>query len=202
MRRFAAAALGVAAVLLATPSCADPPPAPGTVVFDGQSLNNTPEEGLTFPVQVMRGRSEDWVNTAQNGLSWTRLAASADRRVFRHATEGHDTLVMNGGTSDIAEGDTGESLYAEEVAYAGAARRAGFERVIILTLPPSAFFTAPQDAEREAHNALLLEDPDGAFDAVVDVASLVPLGHGFYLDGIHWSEAGARKAAQAVREVL
>ena len=103
-------------------------------------------------------------------------------------------------------GQRAATLYADEVAYAVAARANGFEVIIITTLPDSIEFTDAQRAEQATHNELLLEDPEDAFDAVVDLATIAglddPSDTRYYFDGTHWTAEGAKLAAEAVREAL
>ena len=112
---------------------------------------------------------------------------------------------MSGGTSNIDAGQTAEEYYEQEVAYAQAAREAGFDLILNTTLPPSSTFTASEDERRRAANRLKLDDPAGAFDAVADLAAdpmLAKEVDGGYIDGTHWTEEGAQAAADVVAPVL
>jgi hypothetical protein len=114
---------------------------------------------------------------------------------------------MCGGTSNIWSGETGADLYTEEVAYAAAARAAGFWKVMIMTLCPNSTNTGPQETQRSSHNTLLIADASHGFDAVVDIASDSRLSdptsstyyvQGGFTSGVHWTAAGAAVAASLV----
>lgn len=189
-----------------------PPGGKWRVVFDGQSLNNVglvdPFEGGNYPYpdQVMSGRRVQWANVAISGKSWTDLATTAATRTDPLAGYATNTvLVMCGGTSDIHAGDSGQQLYDEEVAYATARRAAGYTHVIATTLVGNKGNTPEQNQARLDHNAILLADPDGAFDAVVDF-DVPPLNDwnntAIYFDGVHWWSTGAKIAAELMAPTL
>lgn len=115
---------------------------------------------------------------------------------------------MSGGQNDLGEGDTGQQLYDDAVAYANARRAAGFTHVIITTIPASLVLTSSgYDDERQDFNTIVQADPDGAFDAVVDWAVGIledPESDGpGQSDGLgHFTIAGAEFAAQLVAPTL
>jgi hypothetical protein len=149
----------------------------------------------------MAGRDIPWSNVAFGGASWTALAPDAPTALYPKATAGMDILVMCGGSQDITDGDSGQTLYDEEVAYAAGARSAGFDRVLVVTLVGNVSNSADQNAARLAHNDLLRTDPAGAFDAVVDLdaTALADWTNAtYYEDGIHWTTAGAQLAAATI----
>lgn len=184
-----------------------PPEVPWRIVFDGQSLNNLPDPPGNFPTLVLDALDLPGYNAAVNQLSWTGLATTAAQRLHPYAIGGRTILVMTGGQADLTrDGDTGRKLYEEEVDYANAARAAGFDVIVITTIPPARLlYSGTQPAERLAHNRLLLEDPSGAFDHVVDVAGdprlADPTGPSFS-DGIHPSASGAAVIAELLEPVL
>jgi len=181
------------------------------VVFDGQSLNLTGvnvdlETNNPYPDQVMSGRGVPWANVAVAGQSWTTLATTAATRT--HPLAGFTTntlLVMCGGTADILDGDSGATLYADEVAYANAARAAGYSHVVATTLVGNSATTGGQNSARLSHNSLLLADASNAFDFVVDF-DVPPLDDwtdtDYYFDGVHWLETGAAAAAALMSPVI
>ena len=146
-------------------------------------------------------------NVAVGSAAWHDLALTAVDRLFPYGGVALSTaLVMNGGQSDLWDGESGAQVYAEEVAYAAAARAAGFDVVVAITICPGQYSEA-EEAARLEHNDLLLADASGGFDAVVDVAALPELADPTdltYYDalGIHWTEAGAQIAADALAPVL
>lgn len=178
---------------------------PGTqVVFDGQSLNNSPS-ATSYPAQLMAGRSVSWCNVAINGTAVDALATSAPARrdlVLRHMES--TVLVFVGGQSDLVLGDSAATLLADMVSYATAARTAGADRVVMATVPPSTSYTAPQEAERGTLNPLIRAS--SAWDAVLDLAAATNLTDAsnatYYADGLHWTTAGALAAATAAAPVL
>lgn len=189
-----------------------PPAQPGDfrVVFDGQSLNIAPLDfsilGWSYPWHLMHGRNIPWSRVAISGTSWTTLATTAATRLHPQAhTAATTILIMCGGTADVTSGDDGQTMYDEEVAYAAAARAAGFDYVISTTLVGHIGMNASQHTEREARNTLMLADPDGAFDAVADFDNS-PLSDwtntAYYFDGVHWYDPGAVLAAQIMAPVL
>lgn len=176
------------------------------MVFDGQSLNNTPSAGVTsYPAQTMAGRSVPWVNAAVSGQSFTTLATTAAIRTDYLVKQADSTvLVLCGGTSDILDGDSAATVASDMAAYASARRSAGVDRVIATTITGNTAFTGPQESVRVAANALILAD--ATYDAVVDLASVPelddPADVTYYSDGLHWTTAGATAAAGAVGPVL
>lgn len=174
------------------------------IVFDGQSLNNSPS-ATSYPAQLMAGRSVAWSNVAINGTAVDALAATAPSRrdpVLQHTAT--SVLVFVGGQSDLVLNDSAATLLADMEAYANAARAAGADRVVMATIPPATVYTAPQEAVRVAVNPLILAA--SAFDEVVDLATATNLTDAanttYYVDGLHWTTAGAAAAAAAVAPVL
>ena len=92
--------------------------------------------------------------------------------------------------------------------FAQAARDAGFGTVYAATIPPYAGALAPTADDLQArldHNALMMANADGHFEAVMDV-SVAPLDDptdtAYYVDQIHWTTAGAKAAAEIIATVL
>jgi hypothetical protein len=191
-------------------------PAPVRVVFDGQSFLNWPAAPDNVPSVLMHGNGVPWHNVAVDGQGWGVLATTQAARLFPQARPSPllDVLVMVGGWSDIVyDGETGEATHAFAVAYADAARAAGFDQVICATIPASGpnilglGIPTSTDYERiDAYNALVMADADGDFDAVVDLA-VAPLDDAtnatyFLGDKLHFRAAGAAAAAELIRPVL
>lgn len=183
---------------------------PGFVfVFDGQSLNNLPAAPNNYPSVVAGDLStpSPCPNLAVNGMTVNALNASALNRWAPYlATSATLILVMSTGTSDIWSGDTGATVYADEVAYAALAKANGFDLVYGMTLVGNTTNTAPQNTARTDHNDFLLADASNAFDGVADLAGNATLADWtnvtYYADGLHWTAAGAQLAASIILPVL
>ena len=192
-------------------------PAPVRVVFDGQSLNLVPIDHpeLSFPARVMAGRGIPWHNAAVSGVGWAWLAGDASTRLFPQARARvgcTDILVMQGGQTDIFLNHTGAEVYDLAVDYAIAARSAGFDKVILTTMPAMGpttgsppVPTAPQWAEALAHNVLVRSN-SGGFDGVADLyqgALTDATNPTYYMgDRLHFVAAGAQVAANIIAPVL
>lgn len=187
-------------------------PSPWIVVFDGQSLNLVPGPVATYGYKVMSGRGLPWRITAKSGVPWegnpvpwSDLTDDAATRTHPLAKAARQAcLVMCGGQSDIWANDTAAQVYADEVAYANAARSAGFDWIIGTTITANQFNTGAQNTERLAHNVLLLADASNAFDDVVDLAANANLeDYGTYtFDGVHWSGAATTIVASLLDPYL
>lgn len=200
-------------------------PAPVRVVFDGQSYNLWPPDVFStdglgpMPDRVMSRRGIPWGNVALGNHGWgtagstdpLHLFATIATRLFpqaRNRAGCTDVLVMAGGSSDIyADHQTGAAVYARAVAYMTAARAAGFDVVVGVTIPPFAGALAPSLGDLQAitdHNTLMMGGSD--FDAVVDV-HVPPIDDStnttyFENDQVHWRTPGAIAAAAIVRPVI
>lgn len=181
------------------------------LLFDGQSLNDFG----SYPAKVNLGYPALYGMTLRNlsvgGFGWEDLAANADTRLFPYCSTAPTTvLMMNGCQNDLLDDDDAATVYALMVAYADAARlTGGVEKVLAVTVPAAdpSYFTAGQDAERQALNATLVATgvSSGDFDAIADIAAAPELDGTdptYYLDIVHWTPAGAQVAADIVRPVL
>lgn len=175
------------------------------VVVDGQSLNNIPDSASSYPSQMMVGRGIPWANVAINGAAFAALTTTATtRRDPVLASSRRSVIVLLGGEGDLVVGISGATLYATMQAYAASARTAGARKVIACTIPPSTAFTGPQEAQRVIANNLIL--PSSSWDASVDLAANPQLSNAadatYYVDGTHWTAAGATVATGLVGPVL
>jgi len=174
------------------------------VVFDGQSLNRVPVPD--YPALAMAGiRGAEAENVAVNGAAWNQLSEDVRTRRDPHAEEGFAILVLVGGTSDVASGDDGPTIYGDMAAYATSAREAGFDQIIAATIQPATNTTPEEDAARSEANRLLLADDLGAFDEVVDLAGTPGLDDASgpaYFDGVHPTQQGAQLMADAIRPAI
>lgn len=195
-------------------------PAEVRVTFDGQSLCNYPDPPNNAPTLVMAGLGVPWANVALNGIGWYDLAGTVTTRRDPQSPASRagklDVLVMLGGQSDVyaaaPSGDqTGATIYDRAVSYATSARAAGFDRVLLCTLPPMGpnayglgIPTASQAQAITDFNTLALAN-SGGFEAVADL-HVPPLDDSssttYYLDRLHWTAAGAVAAASIIRAAL
>ena len=177
------------------------------VVFDGQSLNLIPAGYPSYPIQTMKDRSEAYCVVAIAGTSWTTLATTAATRLHPLGPLATTSvLVMNGGTQDVLDGDSGATIMADAVSYADNARAAGFDFVIITTIPPAAGMTAGQNTARGDFNTLVMADAGADFDVSVNLLSGALADNtdqNYYaFDQVHWAEGGAKVAADLIKAAL
>lgn len=177
-------------------------PRPCRVVFDGQSLVNTPPWegdtafnifGWSWPRLVMTNHLGVAATDAPaiGGTSLTTLASTFATRAAPYITwpSWEPTVyVICGGTADYQEGDSGAQVYADNGAMATLARAAGAAYVIATTTFPATVISGSQETARQAGNALVLADASDHFDATInfDVDGLNnPLDASSYFDGVH-----------------
>ena len=160
------------------------------VVFDGQSFNVLPAGPTGFPPQLMNYFPNiSYVNPSKGATEWEILQARAYQEVFPHASRAEfSVLVMNGGTSDVGV-DNSTTIYNEQKAYAQAARAAGFDKILNVTILKYNGINAGQDTNRLSANTLILGNADGAWDGVADFAGdsrmQNPLDTNYFSDGVH-----------------
>lgn len=181
------------------------------VVFDGQSFNLLPGPlNGGYPVTLMNTYFPTiaWSNVSIGAMSWTKLSATATHRCYVHGNDGLTTvLIMNGGTNDItSEADSGATLYADQGAYATAAKAAGFDLIICLTLTKANSMSGTEDTNRLNNNTLVIADASNYFDGVVQVAEdsrmSDPTDTTYFSDGVHWTAAGCAVVAGLTQPVL
>lgn len=176
------------------------------VIFEGQSLNVIPLTPSNMPDLTMQGLSNEYPywNVAIGGTAWSTLDDTAASRFHQLLNWGPSVIVLTGGTADVSENDTAETLYSDLLIHANNSRVAGADRVIVTTIPKWTMITTDQDNVRIAANTMILNSSD--FDAVVDFANLPelddPSDTTYYFDGIHWTAAAAQAAANALIPVL
>jgi len=142
------------------------------VVLDGQSFNVIPTAPNNFASQIMRYFPHvSFKNPSKSATSWDELYSRAPQEVWPEAARAATSiLVMNGGTSDVGDGDSGSLIYSDQRAYAQAARAAGFDKIMTVTIIPYGGIAGSFETNRLAGNTQLKANADGAFDAVVDFA--------------------------------
>jgi hypothetical protein len=182
-------------------------PSPLFLMFDGQSLNNTPEIPDNYPYLLALALGATYENEAISAASWGQLRRSIARRTLPFSRAGVVTVyAMCGGTHDIWLGASGAEVYSRMVEVAEAATAAGYTYVIGTTITPSdTFLIDDREARRLAANAAILADADNAFSAVVDFADTPGLDDYesiYYADELHWSADGAALAAATAEPII
>jgi hypothetical protein len=177
------------------------------VVADGQSLNVWGSWLIKARTQIeAAGYLCSQRTTAISGWSWDDLARDVAARTHPFAKRArYPLLALNGGQSNIWRGDTGATVYNAMVAYAAAARAAGFTRVVAFTMPPNTSNNAAKNTERLDANSRILADASSAFDAKVDLTTdpgLNDTGSASYFDGVHWTEDGGQRCANLAAPVI
>jgi lysophospholipase L1-like esterase len=183
------------------------------IVADGQSHSVVPL-GAAIPDVVGMELDHPVSNVARGGTSWSTLLTTIDTRLAPALPDDPSSttvLLMIGGSTDVAEGDSAATVYEDAVAYATAARAlaAGNLYIVVATIPPiepnllnQYHFTEAEEAVRVAANALILADASGAFDAAVDIAVAPyddpPDPTYVQVDQTHLTLAGARGIAEDI----
>lgn len=162
---------------------------------------------------AMAGRELPCEVPAISGKSWTVLSTTAAQRCHLIARQYEKSvLVLTGGTSDLmpveanppGENDTGEQALADMEAYANAARAAGFDKIVALTVTPANWWDADWDVQRLVMNEGIRQSD--AWEVVADVAAdprlQDPMDTDYYYDQLHWTAAGNAVAAEVVAPAL
>jgi hypothetical protein len=182
-------------------------PSPLFLMFDGQSLNNTPDPPDNYPFILSAALGATYENKAISAASWGQLRRSAARRTMPYANAGVTTVYLQlGGTLDIMLAASGAETYNRMVEVAQAATTAGYDYVIGGTITPSdVMLVDDREARRLAANAALIADASNAFDAVIDFAGTAGLDDYasiYYSDALHWSADGAALAAATAEPII
>jgi hypothetical protein len=149
-----------------------------SLIVDGQSLNTGPPAWADL---LMDGVNRPYAIIARNGYAWatpssqgsvdltTTLGVRIQNRGWNSA---YSVMTLLGGTSDLANGNTGATVYDRMVDHAALAKATyGVAHVIACTITPSAStFDAGEETARQDCNTLLLANTDPAIDEVVDLA--------------------------------
>lgn len=175
------------------------------LIFDGQSLNNTPEVGShpTLVLGVRAGRAFG-SNVGVSATTYAQRAPTAASRVDGLVGNSARTVLIDvAGQSDIYADMSAAAILAAAVAYKDARLAAGADAYWIATVPPAAgafAFTAPEEAVRLAYNDLLRVSPE--FTGVVDLAVRPELDDAtdttYFVDGLHPTAAGAAAIADEI----
>jgi lysophospholipase L1-like esterase len=163
------------------------------------------------PWRTMLGIDAPHIVVAQAGSGWEApdggLAATAPGILFPQARNRAgciDILVMSGGQSDILNGASGATAHTRALDYANDARTAGFDAVLVTTMPPlaSSVVAGAWSTPFQDYNAAVLAD--GSWDAVADLWQESPWGDdpANLTDGLHPSADAAQLFADIIRPVL
>jgi len=125
-----------------------------------------------------------WQNPSVGSTSWTSLFNRAPQKgvhsqgVWDWATRAElAVLVMNGGTSDyFGENNTGAQANADEIAYADAARAAGFDYIVNCTTHPSGAFGAQTQITAASNNVDVASFTGAGVLNVVDTTNINTYG--------------------------
>jgi hypothetical protein len=180
-------------------------------VFDGQSNALSPEWSLSFPKKLMTGRfaGRPYQVPAKGGTTYADRSGWAAERTDPHVgMAACAVLISHGGESELLQGYSARALADAIQSYIAQRRAAGFDVIVVPTIPPSTWFTAQQDAERRTFNDGMRRGyyrTVGA-DVLVDVDAIPELqdpNDGRYFDeGIHYTDAGSTLVADAYSRAL
>lgn len=145
---------------------------------------------------------------AMVGLSSTTYATratTAATRVDPHFKSFTMNVLLDvGGPSDLLADLTAAQVLSAAESYADARRTAGATKVVGFTVTPSSSYSAGQETQRVAYNALL--KVSSHFDAIVDMAALPHAADAtnltYFYDGLHPTEALAIEIAQLAKATL
>lgn len=174
-------------------------------MYDGQSLPNVPDIN-PFPSLVATAltNKRPFRVANLNGTTYGARATSTAVRVDRLFGSSERGVVIDcGGTSDLIAGTSAATLLSTVQSYAQARQAVGW-RVIVCTIPPWTTITGPQETERAAYNTSLRAA--GWWDALADLAAHANLDDAsdttYYVDGTHFTAAGAQAARDVVLTAL
>lgn len=179
---------------------------PGTgLTFDGQSFIYSPGNGRSIAALVMDQYPGTGSVVGISGTTYaTRAADAAARSWWSFRNSSYPILIDIGGQSDIFASMTAAQVLTAMEDYHADARDAGAQFTVVSTVPASLSYTAPQDAERQALNELILAST--AWDAVADLDAIPesqdPSNATYYSDGLHPTAALAALFAGAIVAVL
>lgn len=180
------------------------------VVFEGQSLLNIPfqypipwhiGEALTEPTAIRCG--------AISGTTMASRSATVAQRIDQHTfSYDHNVCVLMQCQTEVQSGTAPATINAAQEAYATARLTAGFDTVVVFTVPAiDSSYLEPDSATKMANRVTLngLTVASSTYDAVVDLsddAGFENLSSGYFIDGLHLSNAGALAAANMLLPVL
>ena len=146
-------------------------------------------------------------NVVNYGQSGDRMVSM----VGEYATQAHlnrptkptdeGWFFLHGGGNDLVDGTSGATVYGYLQSIWASARADGY-KVVAMTITPRGF-TAPQEAQRQILNNLILSDPT-QYDYVIrpDVLLNDPSNANYYYDTTHPTVLGAQLIAQLVATTI
>src|SRR5690606_17387894 len=138
------------------------------------------------------------------GTTYAQRTTNAATRVDPFVSNAaRNVLIDIAGQSDLLNSLTAEQLLVAAESYAADRRAAGFDRIVVTTVPSMTDawgWDANMEEQRVAYNDLLLNST--AFDAVADIASIPELADPsdttYFSDGLHPTPAGADLMAPVI----
>ncbi len=179
-------------------------------VFDGQSNALSPDWERSFGVKLIQNRwpSNPFKLTAVRGTTYLERMETAPQRVDVHADMTPCTLlVSHGGESDLLQGAQAAEVAQRVKTYLAARRAAGFDVVVVPTIPPTTYMTPANDQQRVLFNDLLRRSFRSlGIDVLVDVAAIPelqePTDTRWFSDGAHFTDEGSSLVAHAYSRAL
>jgi lysophospholipase L1-like esterase len=195
--RFVRASVGVAA---------------GLVVCDGDSM--TAGFGLQpsefYPTVLATSLGGAWTvdNTAVTGRNIQQMIDAAPASVdTQYGNPGSNTVVILGGSNDVATGTSAATILSRLATYTSARRGVGW-RVFVGTIPPNGSLSGAQETARQTVNSTIRSNlatyGDGLVDFAADSRLDDALDTTYYFEGdrLHWTAAGAAAAAELVEAAV
>jgi hypothetical protein len=179
-------------------------------VFDGQSNALSPDWERSFGVKLIQHRwpSNPFKLTAVRGTTYLQRMETAPERVVVHAKMTPCTLlVRRGGESDMLNGAEATEIAQRVKTYIAARRDAGFDVVVVPTIPPTTYATPANDQQRRLYNDLLRRSFRSlGIDVLVDLAAIPelqdPTDARWFYDGAHYTDEGSSLVADAYSRAL
>jgi len=187
----------------------------GITAFVGNSMTTGMYcgSGKTWPAQTAAQipALTHWYNLSRGGATTQQLDAlsvpSLDRLVQK--VRGNSVLVFWEGTNDLVVNTAkAEEAHERIKAYCQARRKAGWKKIILLSVLPREAW-AGFEPQRQALNQLLREHYTEYADALVDISAIPGMGRdgdqkttAYYADGVHLTAKGNGLVADMLAPVL
>jgi lysophospholipase L1-like esterase len=185
---------------------------PGLVVCDGDSMTAgfglDPSEFYPTVLGTSLGGAWTVTNTAVTGRNIQQMIDAAPTSVdTQYGNPGSNTVVILGGSNDVATGTSAATILSRLETYTAARRAVGWT-VFIGTIPPNGSLSGAQETARQTVNSTIRSNlatyGDGLVDFAADPRLDDPLDTTYYFEGdrLHWTAAGAAVAAELVEAAL